>query len=50
MAAVLEHHLTNTEIEDKECALKLLIYLYVDNCVTSVNTMDEYEKFKKKNL
>lgn len=34
-------------IKDKETAQKLKESLYVDNSVTSVNTPEEYNKFKR---
>jgi len=50
LAAVLEHHLTTVNPEDRKIAQKLLMSLYVDNCVTSVSNEDEYEEFKDKSI
>ena len=47
LAAVLEHHLTHVPIEDQKLALKLLQSLYVDNSVTSVETVEEYREFRE---
>jgi hypothetical protein len=46
LAAVLELHLKATEEPHKLIADKLLRSLYVDNCVTSVDTDKDYESFK----
>ncbi|XP_021959629.1 uncharacterized protein LOC110855533 [Folsomia candida] len=46
LGAVIEYHLSQVTGEEKEYAIKLLRSLYVDNCVTSVDTEEEYEKFK----
>ncbi|OXA42316.1 hypothetical protein Fcan01_22920 [Folsomia candida] len=46
LGAVIEYHLSQVTGEENEYANKLLRSLYVDNCVTSVDTEEEYEKFK----
>lgn len=46
LGAVLNYHLDNVVTTDKEVATKLKESLYVDNSVTSVNSFQEYEKFK----
>jgi len=46
LAAVLELHLKSVAADHAEIAEKLLKSFYVDNCVTSVNTYDEYDQFK----
>lgn len=50
LAAVIEYHLKSASREYSAVALKLLQSLYVDNCVTSVDTMEEYEEFKEKSV
>jgi len=47
LAAVLELHLKSVSCEEAVVADKLLKSLYVDNCVTSVATYDEYEQFRR---
>lgn len=47
LGAVLNYHLNNVPIECMEIAQKLLKSLYVDNSVTSVNSSDEYQVFKR---
>lgn len=42
LGTVLEYHLTRVNEEDKEFAKRLLDSLYVDNCVGSANTQEEY--------
>ncbi|CAL8131492.1 unnamed protein product [Orchesella dallaii] len=49
LGAVLEYHLTQV-CDDKSTAMKLLDSLYVDNCVASVDTVEEYEEFKRKSI
>jgi len=46
LAAVLEYHLKNVGPGDREAAEKLWKSMYVDNCVTSVNSMKDYEEFR----
>jgi len=46
LAAVLELHLKSVTGDHLETADQLLKSFYVDNCVTSVSTYDEYECFK----
>jgi len=46
LGAVLEFHLGKIEEPRRGIAEKLQKSLYVDNCVTSVDSMEEYEKFK----
>lgn len=46
LSAVLNHHLDNVGTTDKQMAQKLKQSLYVDNSVTSVDSWEEYEKFK----
>lgn len=48
LGAVLEYHLTRVNKEEKEFAKRLLNSLYVDNCIGSVNTEEEYQTFKGK--
>jgi len=47
-ASVLEYQLLNVSEDEKGTGLELLKSLYVDNCVTSFNSVNEYEKFKEK--
>lgn len=47
LGAVLELHLQNVKPEYQEIARKLLKSLYVDNCVSSVDSVQQYEEFKK---
>jgi len=47
LAAVLEHLLTHVSEEDMDIASKVLKSLYVDNLVTSVNTLEEAEEVRK---
>ena len=46
LAVVLELHLKSAVGDQTEIAEKLLKSFYVDNCVTSVNTYDEYAQFR----
>ncbi|OXA52865.1 Pro-Pol polyprotein [Folsomia candida] len=46
LAAVVDMHLSSIVDGRQEEALKLMGALYVDNCVTSVDSVDEYEAFK----
>jgi len=46
LAAVLELHLKSVSGDHLVLAEKLLKSFYVDNCVTSVNTYEEYEHFR----
>jgi hypothetical protein len=46
LAAVIELHLQTVREERTHIADKLLKSLYVDNCVTSVDTMKEYDTFR----
>ncbi|OXA37717.1 hypothetical protein Fcan01_27528 [Folsomia candida] len=46
LAALLEKHLKSVKAEFQPLANKLLGSLYVDNCVTSLDTFKEYETFK----
>ncbi|XP_021959868.1 uncharacterized protein LOC110855787 [Folsomia candida] len=46
LAAVVDMHLSSIVDGRQEEALKLMGALYVDNCVTSVDSVDEYETFK----
>lgn len=48
LAAVIKYHLSTVPAEDKVLAAKLEKALYVDNCVTSVNSIDELQTFKSK--
>lgn len=48
LGAVLEYHLARVNKEEKEFAKRLLNSLYVDNCIGSVNTEEEYQTFKGK--
>jgi len=47
LAAVLEYHLGNCKIEDQELSNQLLKSLYVDNVVTSQDTIEEAIQFKE---
>ncbi|OXA44497.1 uncharacterized protein LOC110857830 [Folsomia candida] len=47
LGAVLELHLSHVKQEYEAVARKLLQSMYVDNSVTSFNTMQEYEDFRK---
>jgi hypothetical protein len=46
LGAVIEYHLNQAVDEEKESAEKFRKSLYVDNCVTSVDTTEEYEEFR----
>ncbi|XP_021959265.1 uncharacterized protein LOC110855152 [Folsomia candida] len=46
LAAVLEKHLKSVKEDLQPLSSKLLGSLYVDNCVTSLDTFKEYENFK----
>lgn len=46
LAAVLDLHLKSVTDDRSTTATKLLLSLYVDNCAASVNTNDEFERFK----
>ena len=46
LAVVLEHHLNNCPEEDVQYAGQLRKSLYVDNCATSLDSVEEYEDFK----
>ena len=46
----MEHHLNSYEDETSNVAKKLLKSMYVDNCVTSVDNIQEYEEFKKSSI
>lgn len=50
LGAVLNFHLDNVTTVDKKLAQKLKESLYVDNSITSVNTWDEYKKFKNDSI
>lgn len=47
LAAVLEHHLSQVPVEKHEVAQKLLESMYVDNLLSSFDTIEEYEHFKE---
>lgn len=47
LAAVLEHHLSNLPENEKKIGKQLLESFYVDNCVSSVDTMAEYVDFRE---
>lgn len=47
LGAVLEKHLKEVSGPHESIAKKLLKSLYVDNCVTSVNSEEEYQNFKQ---
>lgn len=47
LGAVLAYHCKNVSKEDSTCASKLIKSMYVDNCVTSVETHEEYLHFKE---
>jgi len=46
LGAVIENHLMHVQDSDLETAKKLWKSLYVDNCITSVDTIQDYEEFK----
>jgi len=47
LAAVLEHHLEQKHYEDQRPVVKLLMNsMYVDNSVISVDTIEEFRKFR----
>ena len=46
LGAVIEFHLDKAPIELKDTGELLKKSFYVDNCVTSVGNMEDYEKFK----
>ncbi|GLV33449.1 hypothetical protein CBL_21468, partial [Carabus blaptoides fortunei] len=46
LGAVIQYHLSSVSEDQKEISQKLSNSIYVDNCVASVNTLDEYETFK----
>lgn len=48
LAAVIKYHLSRVPATDKIIAEKLEKALYVDNCVTSVNSNDELKLFQSK--
>ncbi|XP_021959017.1 uncharacterized protein LOC110854896 [Folsomia candida] len=50
LAAVLEHHLSQVEPDFKTVAELLKKSLYVDNCVVSLDTDEEYEEFRQKSI
>ena len=50
LGAVLEHFLTGVEGEKRIVAEKLLESLYVDNCVSSLDSESEYENFKSTSI
>ncbi|CAL8083424.1 unnamed protein product [Orchesella dallaii] len=47
LGAVLAYHLTHLPKEKQEIGANLLATLYVDNCVSSVSTTDEYQVFRR---
>jgi len=47
LAAVLEFHLNSVGNDQAVLADKLLKSLYVDYCVTSVATYEEYQQFRR---
>jgi len=46
LAAVINHHLDGAFNSEKEVKEKLRNSLYVDNCVVSLETMQQYKQFK----
>lgn len=46
LAATIKHHLENVPEEQREFAQVLCQNFYVDNCLTSVRDLHEYEDFK----
>ena len=50
LAAVLEHHLDNSNLEDLSVASKLKKSLYVDNCAISFDSCEDYAEFKTKSV
>lgn len=47
LAAVLEEHLSAVENSKRWAAEELKSALYIDNCVTSMNSHEDYEEFKR---
>ncbi|XP_011860126.1 PREDICTED: uncharacterized protein LOC105557489, partial [Vollenhovia emeryi] len=47
LAAVIQFHLSNVGLEDREMADKLLKAMYVDNALTAVNSAEELRRFKE---
>jgi len=47
LAAVLEYHFDNVHEADQGVVQKLKTSIYVDNCVLSFDTQQEYKEFKK---
>lgn len=46
LGAVMDYHLSNASKEDEALVRKLKRSLYVDNCVTSVQTLEDYQEFR----
>lgn len=50
LGAVIEMHLMEADQKDQPVAMQLLKSLYVDNSVTSVDTLEDYENFKSASI
>lgn len=50
LAAVLEEHLSKVQDERKKTKEELKKALYIDNCVTSFDSHEEYKEFKEKSV
>jgi hypothetical protein len=50
LAAVLDFHLSQVPSEDSSLVEKIRKSLYVDNIVSSVDTEQEFQHFKKKSV
>lgn len=50
LGAVFAHHCESVAEDEKPYATKLMKSLYVDNCVTSVESNEEYMAFKESML
>lgn len=48
LSAVIRHHLSNAENENKPVVEKLIKSFYIDNCVTSVDNVKDLENFISK--
>lgn len=50
LGAVIEYHLSQVNQEDKSAAADLFQSLYVDNAITSVDNLEEYEQFRQSSV
>ena len=48
LQSVIEYHLKRVDGENEKVAKQLLRSFYVDNCVTSVDNIEQYEEFREK--